>query len=73
MGKCSALWTCAGKLKSADAIFEILGRQLRNPCPTRWNLLYDSFVINLCREKINVVMQRLNLPQLKEAELQFIK
>ena len=29
MGKCSALWTCAGKSKSAEAIQNHLNRQLR--------------------------------------------
>jgi hypothetical protein len=73
MGKCTALWTNAGRPKSSESIQEILGQQLRIPCPTRWNSLYDSLVtLNSNKEEINLVMSALQLPQFKETELQFI-
>ena len=73
MGKCTALWTNAGRPKSSESIQEILGKQLRIPCPTRWNSLYDSLAtLNSNKEKLNEAMSALQLPLFKETELQFI-
>ena len=42
MGKFFALMTCVGKPKSGEIIQEHLYRQLRYPCPTCCNSLYES-------------------------------
>ena len=74
MGKCSALWTSAGKPKSAEVIQNHLNRQLRYPCPTRWNSLYDSVqIIVENKDKINDVMVALKLPQFKVIEIEFLE
>lgn len=73
MGKCSALWAAAGKPKSSEIIKEITGRELRYPCATRWNSIYDSLaMIHGLKDCINSVMQQLKLPIFKENELEFI-
>lgn len=73
MGKCSALWTSAGKPKSAEMIQEHLQCQLRYPCPTRWNSLFDSITMIVSKkDSINQCMRALSLPPFKEAELEFL-
>ena len=67
MGKCSALWNAAGKPKSAEKI------QFRYPCITRWNSMYDSLSqIYKHRVNVNVALEELNLPILKDNELEFL-
>ncbi|BES88610.1 Hypothetical protein NTJ_01416 [Nesidiocoris tenuis] len=42
MSKCSELWHCASRPKSAEVIHEVLGHTLSGPGVTRWNSLFDS-------------------------------
>ena len=73
MGKCSALWNAAGKPKTAEKIQEMTGIQFRYPCVTRWNSMYDSLSqIYSHRNNVNVALKELNLPILKESDLEFI-
>jgi hypothetical protein len=73
MGKCSALWAAAGKPKSAEIVKRVIGKQLRYPCPTRWNSMYDSVLqIQQLGKKVNNLMQELKLPAFKENELEFM-
>ena len=74
MGKCSALWTAAGRPKSSEIIKEILGKDLRYPCVTRWNSLYDSLVqLDDNKSELNKLMTSLKLPTFKSIELEFIQ
>ena len=74
MGKCNALWNKCGRPKSAEVIKGILNCSLSLPCPTRWNSLHDALVLLLKhRQKLHEVMQTLELPVLKNAELEFIE
>ena len=71
--KCSSLWNCAGRPKSSEVIKRILDCQLRLPCSTRWNSLYDSLMALLKHKKLNDLMIALALPSFREAEVEFIK
>lgn len=74
MGKCSALWNAAGKPKSSEIINTVIGKQLRYPCVTRWNSMYDSLLqIQQLGTKINTLMQELKLPVFKENEFEFLE
>ena len=74
MGKCSALWNMSGRPKSAEIIQGTINRQLRLPCATRWNSLFDSLSSLLeNKDKLNELMSRLGLPVFREAELEFIQ
>ena len=69
MGKCTALWNKSGGLKSA----EVMNCQLRLPCPTRWNSLYDSLAILIKHKtKLHQFMAALDLPTLKAAEVKLL-
>lgn len=73
MGKCSALWNAAGRPKSAEVIKNVIGCQLRLPCVTRWNSLYDSLkLLQKHRHILNDLMSQLGLPTFKEVELEFL-
>lgn len=42
-GKCQALWNlCAKSPKACETYLDITGKSSTSPCPTRWNLYYDS-------------------------------
>lgn len=74
MGKCSALWMCAGKPKLSDVVRYKLDSPLKYPCATRWSSMYDSVkavVVN--KTKINSAMHSLNLPTFEEVELEFLE
>ena len=68
-----SVWNAAGKPKSAEKIQEITGTKFRYPCITRWNSMYDSLSqIYKHKSDVNVALDELNLPILKENELEFI-
>ena len=74
MGKCNALWNKCGRPKSAEVIKGTLKCSLSLSCPTRWNSLHDALVLLLKhRQKLHEMMQTLELPVLKNAELEFIE
>lgn len=74
MGKCSALWNMAGRPKSSEIIHDVLGCQLKLPCITRWNSLYDSLTVLLKHKlQLNELMARLSLPNFKDVEFEFIQ
>ena len=72
--KCSALWNSAGRPKSSEKIRKILDCQLKLPCATRWNSLYDSLG-NLLKhkDKLNELLIELHLPSFRETELEFME
>ena len=73
-GKCSALWNSAGRPKSSEKIEAVLGRQLKLPCVTRWNLLFDSLgVLIEHKDKLDQLMTTLHLPSFRETELEFME
>ena len=73
MAKCSGLWNKSGKPKSAEIIKDILGIQLRLPCPTRWNSLYDSLHLLLAhKDKLHNLMTTLSFPPFKNVEIDFL-
>jgi len=74
MSKCSSLWNLAGRPKSAEIIQEIMKCQLRLPCATRWNSLYDSLSL-LVRHKdqLNLTMTQLGLPNFRDVEFEFLE
>ena len=73
MGKCSSLWNKSGRPKSAEIIKEVIGCQLRLPCVTRWNSLYDSLVLLMKhKDKLHKLMSDLGLPPFKTFEIEFI-
>ncbi|KAL7641163.1 UNVERIFIED_CONTAM: hypothetical protein RMT77_008301 [Armadillidium vulgare] len=73
-GKCSALWNLSGRPKSAETINNIFQCQIRLPCPTKWNSLYDS-VLLLTQHKnvLNDLMTALQLPCFKDIEIEFLE
>ena len=72
--KCSALWNSAGRPKSSEKIKEVLGRQLKLPCVTRWNSLFDSLGVVIEHEhKLDQLMTTLQLPSFRETELKFME
>ena len=74
MGKCSALWNCGSRPKSAEIIEQICQRHLPYPCPTRWNSLFDCLTVLLDqREKLLQLMTSLNLPLFKDIEIEFLQ
>lgn len=74
MGKCSTVWYEAGKPKSSKIINTVICKQLRCPCATTWNSMYDSILqLQQLGSKINTLMQKFKLPVFKENELKFLK
>jgi len=72
-GKCSAIWNCAGRPKSAEIIHSIIDRLLKILCVTRWNSLFDSLAVLISiKHKVNELTKKLNLPLFKEAELDYL-
>lgn len=72
--KCSALWNASRRPKTSEIISEILQCSLKFPCPTRWNSLYDSVSQLLqFKNKLHTVTAKLELPQLKEIELEYLE
>lgn len=73
MGKCSALWNASKRPKSADLLLEVTKEQLKTPCPTCWNSLYDSLnQLSHLRDKLPEMMAKLLLPAFKEVELDYL-
>ena len=69
MGKCSALWNLSGRPKSAEIIKETLNCQLRIPCATRWNSMFDSLsLLSKHKDKLNITVSRLGLPAFRDVE-----
>lgn len=72
--KCTSLSNASHQSsKAAEAVFEILGRTIPKPNTTRWNSEYDSYstILDL-KDKINIVMQRLQLPKFSAQEFTFL-
>lgn len=74
MAKCSALWTASGRPKSAETLGEVIEQQLKTPCITRWNSLYDALSqLSFLRDKLPNAMIALQLPPFREMELDYIE
>ncbi|KAK9533152.1 hypothetical protein VZT92_008328 [Zoarces viviparus] len=73
IGKCSALWNASKRPKTAELLSEVTKEQLKTPCPTRWNSMYDSLnQLATLRDKLPEMMQKLQLPPFKEVELDYL-
>ena len=73
MGKCSSPRNASSRPKSAEVTERMCGSNLKTPCTTRWNSLYDSLKeLNEKRNVLNKLMPALNLPCFKEIELDFL-
>ena len=72
--KCTSLSNASHQSsKAAEAVFEILGRTIPKPNTTRWNSEYDCYcTIHDLKEKINIVMERLQLPKFSIQEFAFL-
>lgn len=74
MGKCSALWNASGRPKSAKKLSDVLKCRLITPYPKRCNSLYDSLnQLNTQREKLGDIVVKLNLPSVRDAELDYLE
>ena len=74
MGKCTALWNACTRPKSAEKIRDICQCSLATPCVTRWNSLYNS-ITGLLEKRLVLtkVMSALQLPCLKDGDLEFLE
>ncbi|KAJ3605155.1 hypothetical protein NHX12_027205 [Muraenolepis orangiensis] len=73
MAKCSALWNASKKAKAAELLLEVTKEQLKTPCPTRWNSLYDSLnQLSHLRDKLPEMMATLQLFAFNKAELDYL-
>ena len=74
MSKCSALWNMSGRPKSAGVIKDCIGYELKLPCITRWNSLYDSLkVLSLNKDKLPKLMMELKLPLFNINDILFLE
>ncbi|KAM7303547.1 uncharacterized protein ISCGN_013499 [Ixodes scapularis] len=74
MSKFSKYWGASGRPKSAEVVTSILGKQLPDPCITRWNSLHHAFdVLTQNKEKLQDLSNELQLPSLKSLEIEFIE
>lgn len=74
MAVLTALWNSSNRPKSAEIVKKHLNCFLKRPVPTRWNSLFDS--LELCikhLDKINRLLENLNIRKLTEAEKQFLE
>ena len=72
--KCGKLWKMSGRPKAAKIILDKIGKQLRLPCVTRWNSLYNSILVLLeCKANLNKLMTELKLTPFTNNELQFLE
>ena len=73
-GKCSSLSNAAHQSsKAAEAVLDILGRTIPKPNSTRWNSEFDSYsTIYNMKDKINNVMERLQLPKFSNQDFTFL-
>ena len=73
-GKCTSLSNAAHQSsKAAETLLEVLGKTIPKPNSTRWNSEFDSYcVIYQLRDKINIAMERVQLPKFSNQELSFL-
>ena len=72
--KCGKLWKMSGRPKAAKTILDKIGKQLRLPCVTRWNSLYNSILVLLeCKANLNKLMNELKLTPFTNNELHFLE
>lgn len=75
LSKCAVLWKMAGRPKSAEIIYNVLGHTLSYPGITRWNSFYDAiFKIMKEKEKIPILFEQLGIQNqcFKESEFQYM-
>ncbi|CAB4002478.1 transposase [Paramuricea clavata] len=79
--KCQALWDNTGRaVQAKEIIDEESLLQIKRPCSTRWNSVFDAVQrlnkINKVGvagpQTLNNICQRLDLPRLKDTELEFL-
>ena len=72
--KCTSLSNASHQSsKAAETVFEILSRTNPKPNTTRWNSEYDCYSVILdLKEKINIVMERLQLPKFSLQDFSFL-
>lgn len=74
MGKCSALWTASGRPKAAEVVKNICGKQLLQPCATRWNSMYDSIQRTLeVKDKLQQLCTTLKMTTFKDMDIEFLE
>lgn len=77
LAKCFGIWNLLKRSssKANEAAVDIVGKNLRTPCPTRWNSLYDSIIdlLKIDQIKINDLCVKLKLPVIVEKQFQFLK
>lgn len=75
LAKCSAIWNKASRSpKLCEKYIAIMKKQPKNPCPTRWNSLYDSIVSLLCgRNQLKDLCVALEISVFKDFELDFLQ
>lgn len=66
--------TLSRSSKQSDILYDICGKKLPSPCPTRWNSTYDSVkeLMMVGREKINQVMEKMDKVKLKLSDFDFL-
>ena len=74
MSTCSELWNMSGRPKSAEVIKDCIGYELKLPCITRWNSLYDLLkVLSLNKDKLPKLMMELKLPLFNINDILFLE
>ena len=64
----------SGRPKSAEVIKYCIGYELKLPCITRWNSLYDSLkVLSLNKDKLPKLMIELKLPLFNINDILFVE
>lgn len=74
MGKCSALWNASGRPKAAEVVKNICGKQLLQPCQTRWNSTYDAIQRTLeVKDKLQQLCSSLKMTTFKDIDIGFLE
>ncbi len=72
-GKVLSFVECIKKTQDSRAPIRGDKEQLKTPCPTCWNALYDSLnQLSHLRDKLPEMMAQLQLPAFKEVELDYL-
>lgn len=72
--RCTQIWHKCHRPKSAEIIGAILSTQLKTPCVTRWNSLYDAvnhLIMN--KENLGELCYRLGVSNFLASEIQYLE